>query len=268
MTLKYFFWHNSDLAELNQETGFDLYSMGHLIWLVAIAAATWYFSGIYKKQDSIHRKQIKRFFAIFLLAIEVLKDIYLCLTGNFSAEYLPFHLCSIAIFVILIDAFIEKQQISRQLIAYAFMPGAVSALLFCNWTEYPFLNYMNIHSFIFHGWIVCYMVMIYRGKELGPIYKGIWQTALFIGVTAPPLFLFNSIFGTNFMFLNVASEGSPLVPLWNLFGEEYGYPGYLTAYAILAVAVFHVLWLFYFLMEKGLAKGEKDEKKTRNMFVA
>ena len=60
-----------------------------------------------------------------------------------------------------------------QMFAFAFFPGALAALLFCNWTCYPFWNFMNIHSFVFHGWIVCYFVMRYRGGEIRPHYRGL-----------------------------------------------------------------------------------------------
>ena len=254
MDFQYFFWHTNDFAAAGIEKGFQLYSMGHILWLLTIAVGCWLMSGIYKRSEDRRRRKIKHFFAIAMALSEIYKDGVLLLTGNFSTEYLPFHLCGLAIFAILIDAFIEKQQTTRQLIAYAFMPGAVSALLFCNWTEYPFLNFMSLHSFLFHGWIVCYMVMLYRGGEIKPSLKGLWQTTAMLAVAAPLLFLFNKSQGTNFMFLNEASEGSPLVALWDLFGVKYGYPGYLAAYAVLAVAVFHILWLGYFLLEKGFNK--------------
>ena len=254
MDFQYFFWHKTDFAAAGLEKGFQLYSAGHILWILAIAAGCWLMSGIYKKSDTKRRRKIRRFFAVALALSEIYKDGVLWITGNFNAEYLPFHLCGLAIFAILIDAFMENQQITGELIAYAFMPGAVCALLFCNWTEYPFLNFMNLHSFLFHGWIVCYMAMRYRGGEIRPSLKGLWQTAAFVAAAAPVLFLFNRSQGTNFMFLNEASEGSPLVALWDLFGEKYGYPGYLTAYGVLAIAVFHALWLGYSLLEKGFNK--------------
>ena len=254
MEFQYFFWHNTDFVEVGVEKGFPLYSPGHIIWLIAIGLGCWIMSGLYKKAESGKRKKIRCFFAVALALSEVYKDSVLAITGNFSAEYLPFHLCGLAIFAILIDAFMEKQKVTKQLIAYAFMPGAVSALLFCNWTEYPFFNFMNIHSFLFHGWIVCYMVMLYRGGEIRPSYRGLWQTGLMVAVAASLLFIFNRAYGTNFMFLNEASEGSPLVILWDLFGVKYGYLGYLTAYAVLVIVIFHILWLGYSLLEKGFKK--------------
>lgn len=270
------------MAEEGKDLGFDLYSPKHLIWLAVIIAAAWLISSWYKglglrrgwggsnaieppermKGGPGHgsggawtgnRQQltVRKVFAVVLLLSEIYKDSILAITGNFRAEYLPFHLCGIAIFGILIDAFVENQRVTGQLFAYAFMPGAVAALLFCNWTEYPFLNFMNIHSFLFHGWLVCYGVMELRSGRIRPSYRGIWQSAGLLVVLAVPLFQFNRAFGTNFLFINEASEGSPLVILWDLFGTKYGYPGYLIAAAVMVIAVFHVLWLLYRLLGMG-----------------
>ena len=76
------------------------------------------------------------------------------------------------------------------------------------------------------------------------------MVALLIG----PLFAFNSHFDTNFLFLNEASEGSPLVPIWNLLGTKYGYPGYFAGGAVLVLTVFHGLYLFYSLLGKRVNK--------------
>lgn len=265
--LQYFFKNSRDFLAMEEQgiyLGFDLYSPKHLIWLAAIAAAAWLISGWYKglggQQDgSRKQRQVRRIFAVVIVLSEIYKDSVLAMTGNFRVDYLPFHLCSFAIFAMAADAFAEKQRVSGQLIAYAFMPGALMALLFCNWTEYPFWNFMNIHSFLFHGWIVCYGVMELRSGRIKPSYVGIWQTAGLLAALAVPVFAFNRIYGTNFLFLNEASEGSPLVILWELFGTKYGHPGNLAAAAILAIAVFHVLWLLYRLAgRRSIKKAEKN----------
>jgi len=269
MTFKYFFWHKTDIFAMpdgGASLGFDLYSRGHLIWLAVIVVlgvmiSSWYRglgggNSIHLRSNAVEnadnpreqerkRRRVRRFFALALVASEIYRDTVLAVTGNFAWEYLPFHLCGLAIFAVLIDAFAEKQKITSQLISYAFMPGAVAALLFCNWTEYPFLNFMNIHSFVFHGWIFFYFMMRYRSREFRPSYRGVWMSVLMAALLVPPLFAFNSHFGTNFMFINEASAGSPLVPIWNLLGEPYGYPGYLAGCAALVIVVFHGLWLIY-----------------------
>jgi uncharacterized membrane protein YwaF len=107
---------------------------------------------------------------------------------------------------------------------------------------------MNIHSFVFHAWIVFYMVMRYRNGEYRPTYRGLWMTVGIVLVLVPGLFWFNLNNETNFLFLNEASEGSPLVPIWNLLGTRFGYPGYLAGCVALVVTVFHGLYLLYSIL--------------------
>ena len=275
MSFEYFFTNKLEIEAQHLDIGFSLYSAGHLIWLAVIAVAAGLISTYYKGLDghgSIHirsnavtlpgnrnvgqqrQRNMRRFFAVMLAVSEIVKDLILYFTGFWSAEYLPFHLCGLAIFALLADAFLENQKLTGQMIPYAFMPGAASALLFCNWTEYPFLNFMNIHSFVFHGWIVFYMVIRYRNGEYKPTYKGLWMTVAVVLLLVPGLFWFNLNYDTNFLFLNEASEGSPLVPIWNLLGVRFGYPGYLAGCVVLVVVVFHGLYLIYSLLGRKSAR--------------
>lgn len=252
------FWTNTaEIEEKGLEIGFSLYGPGHLLWLTAIVITVILVSEKYKHMNETAKARTRKLFGIGLVLMEVYRDTVLAVTGNFRPEYLPLHLCSYAIFGIFADSFRSKGTITRQFCAYAFLPGAVAALLFCNWTEYPFWNYMCIHSFVIHGSIACYVIMRYRCGEIRPSYTGLWQTLLALGVLIPPVFAFNRAFDTNFMFLNGASAGSPLVPLWNWFGEPFGYPGYLLSIVVLAVVVFHILWLAYALAEQRRKKREK-----------
>ncbi|MBR6528687.1 MAG: YwaF family protein [Firmicutes bacterium] len=244
--MDYFFYYTKIIEEkMLFDIGFDLYCPGHLVWLAATVVACVLFSNWYKKLSDAKKTTTKKFFAVAILISEILKDLVLWLAGAPMIEYLPLHLCSFAIFGMLIDAFGRWQHITGQMFAYAFCPGAVSALLFCNWTELPFFNYLNIHSFVFHAWIVIYFVMLYRGGEIKPAYSGIWKS---IGAILPisfPIIAFNLTFDQNYLFLNEASEGSPLVPVWNIFGTSFGLPGYIFGVVLLVLVVFHVLYVVY-----------------------
>lgn len=277
MTFEYFWTNKLEIQDQNLDIGFSLYSAGHLIWLAVIIVAAVLISTYYRGLDGHgsvpirsnavitpgnkrvgmeRQRTMRRVFAVVLAVSEILKDLVLLFTGFWHAEYLPFHLCGLALFVILADAFLENQKLTGQMIAFAFMPGAAAALLFCNWTEYPFLNFMNIHSFAYHGWIVFYLVMRYRNGEIRPTYKGLWKTVGLVFLLIIPMFAFNSRFETNFLFLNEASEGSPLIPIWNLLYPSFGYPGYIAGGIVLVIVVLHGMYLLYSLLDRK-QKGKK-----------
>lgn len=260
MEIKYFFINTARIEEEGLDIGFDLYCPGHLIWLAAIAAAVVLAARYYVKQTDERKTWLRKFFAVALLVSEFVKDIILIIIGAPMKGYLPFHLCGLAIFAILYDAFGKNRRITTQMLAYAFMPGAVSALLFCNWTEYPFLNFMCIHSFVFHGWIVIYVVMLYAAGEIRANYKGLWQTAGIMAVCAVPIYILDKLIDENYLFLNEASEGSPLVILWDIFGTRFGAPGYVISAAALVVAVFHVLYPVYRMINKIKFESREGKK--------
>lgn len=262
MNLKYFFINTITIEEQGIDIGFDLYCLGHIIWLAAIAAAAGIAARYYCKMEPEQRMKTKKFFAVALLLFEVIKDIVLVIMGISLKGYLPLHLCGLAIFCLLYDAFGKNRRISVQTLAYAFMPGAAAALLFCNWTEYPFFNFMCIHSFAFHGWIIIYFVMLYAAGEIRADYKGLWQTLGILTVLAVPIYILNNIIDENYLFLSEAPEGSPLVFLWDIFGTRFGKPGYVISFAVLVVAVFHILYAVYSLMSRIKEKDIKEGEKT------
>lgn len=255
MDLGNFFIYSEQIEERGLDIGFNLYSAGHLVWLAAILAAALIASQLYKKATVRGRIKTKKVFAVAILVSEILKDTVLAVLGANMIEYLPLHLCSFTILIMLLHSYGHWQNITAQLLAYAMFPGAVAALLFCNWTEYPFFNYMNIHSFLFHGWIVIYFFMIYAGREITPNYRGLWKSAGIMFIVAIPVYIFNLIFDTNYLFLNEASEGSPLVIVWDIFGSRLGAPGYLTGIVLMVLIIFHILYMLYKLLD--IIRGKK-----------
>ena len=259
MEFKYFFINTLKIEEQGLDIGFDLYCPGHLLWIAAIAVAAVFITMYYIKQTKERKAGIRKIFAIAILCSEILKDSILIAIGAPMKGYLPLHLCGLAIFAMLWDAFGKNRRISGQMLAYAFMPGAISALLFCNWTEYPFFNFMCIHSFVFHGWIVIYVVMLYAAGEIRADYKGLWTTVGILTVCAVPIYILNILIDENYLFLNEASEGSPLVFLWDVFGTRFGASGYIASFAVLLLTVFHVLYLIYRCINKIKEKIKKEE---------
>lgn len=262
MNLRYFFINTLRIGEQGLDIGFDLYCPGHLIWLGAIAAAVIIMARYYIRQDKDRRASIQKFFAVGILCLEILKDGIIIIIDAPVKSYLPLHLCGLAIFAMLYDAFGKNRRISGQMLAYAFMPGAISALLFCNWTEYPFLNFMCIHSFVFHGWIVIYFAMRYGAGEIRTDYKGLWKTTGILTACAVPIYILDKLIDENYLFLNEASEGSPLVFLWDVFGTRFGEAGYLISFAVLVLVVFHLLYFVYSQINRIKDNKKKKEERT------
>ena len=144
--------------------GMGAYSLGHFLWLAAIISATVAVAAKYKEMDGRHRRYLLYVLASAALLDELYKDIVPIVTGQWNWGFLPLHICSISIFVIMIHAITHSVRAAEFLYAVS-LPTAVMALVFPNWTSsLPFWNYESIHSFSIHGLIVIYpAILLYGG---------------------------------------------------------------------------------------------------------
>ena len=101
-----------------REMGFSLYGPYHIGWLIAITVTVILVSIHFKNSDA--KKQIiaQRAVAWFILLFEIYKNIYLIIRDEFSVSYLPFELCSFAIFAIFYHAYTNNDMIGEILITY------------------------------------------------------------------------------------------------------------------------------------------------------
>ena len=231
--------------------GFSPFGALHLCWLFAFVLLSVVVCIIYRRADEKKRKTIRIVIAALLIADELVKIVGLASFGNYTAGYLPFHLCSINIFVIMAHAFHPTKTLSNFLYTVC-IPASLAALLFPTWTELPLLNFMHIHSFTVHILLAIYPLMITFAGEVSPKLKDLPKTLLllwnFVGVA---LFA-NLIFDTNFMFFKEASKGNPLYYFEQAFGNHLiGYP----------VIIFAVLVVMYGSLYLALAIKRKCEAR-------
>ena len=83
--------------------GFAQFDILHLIWLFAFVAITVVCIFWCRKLSDRGRHIWKMTVAVLLLADELFKVVMLVIGGRYTPDYLPLHLCSINIFVILYD---------------------------------------------------------------------------------------------------------------------------------------------------------------------
>lgn len=96
------FWDTVDT--IGEGFGFSLFGARHLVTLALYIAFAALSCKRYKAADEKKRAQLRKLFAVLLLADEAFKQIGLQIGGNFNWDYLPLHLCSINIFLIVLHA--------------------------------------------------------------------------------------------------------------------------------------------------------------------
>lgn len=193
-----------------------------------------------------------RILALAMLAGNLARDCFLFAIGRMSLAFLPLHLCSFSIFVYLLHAFLPERQDPaagaviqsrfRELLGETgfvlLLPGTVSALLFPDWTDYPVLNFMNLHSFLWHTVLSAYPILLALTHRIKPRIRHIWFPVCFLLVITPPIYAFDRAFGYNYLFINWPLAGTPIWTIYEAMGSYWR-----IGYAALVVAVITAVYL-------------------------
>ncbi len=248
----YYFTYWDDLPE---DSGFSLYSMPHIIWLIVIGAGIYFGVNLYIGERADRKKQ-RYIYAGIIMIMEAYKYIILAVTGNIGFQHLPLHLCGLAA-IIEVIYLIYPCSFLGELMCIVAMPGALAALLFPNWLRYPVINFMSIHSFIIHGILVMLPVMMMLSGEYAPKIVHIYKILIFFAVVVPLIYFINIWQGTNFMFLSNPSGNSPFEGIY----EKYGYGIYLLVYGIIVIVIILCMYAV-----AGLIKRVRKIDETDTLF--
>ena len=204
--------------------GFSQFGIVHFIWLSVAAFVILLNCALYRKLSDRGRKIWKITVALLILADELFKMSMLFIGRRYTFDYLPLHLCSINIFIILIHAWKPSKLLNGFLYTIC-IPGALAALLFPSWTALPVGNFMHWHSFTVHILLVLYPVVLSVFGELAPSVKRLHKYFLLLVAMVVPIWLVNILLDTNFMFLMYVDEGNPLYLFEQLWGSHLlGFP--------------------------------------------
>lgn len=224
--------------------GFQQFGTLHLLWLTAFIILFIVMIIFFRKMKPSEQRKCLVSIAILLVASEIVKFVILLIGNRFEWDYLPLHLCSMNIFIILSHA-LKPTKFKAEFLYALCLPGATAALLFPGWPSLPFLNFIHIHSFVFHALLLIYpILLIVAGFK--PDYKQLSKCLLFLLVVSPILYGLNKILDTNFMFLNNPGTGNPLA----LFEKWLGNPGYIAGFFVLLAIVWSVLYVPIIIKEK------------------
>ena len=224
--------------------GFGLFSAVHGIYLAAAALSALLLCLFYRRSGAGNRRRLRLMLASSALALELLRAVLLMISGNYTIGRLPLHLCAIAVYLSFFHA-LRGGRLTGQFL-YAFcMPGALAALLFPDWSYYPGLHFMTVCSFALHILVFCTILMQVAGRDIRPDIKSLPQCLGIMLAIGIPVYVFDILTNTNYLFLNWPSPGSPL----ELFAF-LGRPGYLLGYIPLIAGVWIILYLPFVLKNK------------------
>ena len=224
--------------------GMDSYSLGHFIWLGLLFFLIFFFGKKYRAADEDKRKKIRIAIASLIMLDEIVKDIIMPITGQWDWSFLPFHLCSISVFVVFIHALTGNRILEEYTYAIT-LPTASMAMAFPDWTgALPCMNLMCIHSFSIHLLLVLYPCLLLYGGFI-PSAKQLFRLIPIVAFLAFVMYFVNGALGTNFFFVNGGGDGNPLT-----FLEKYIGGWYRLAFPVIAA----ICWIPMYLPFRNKAK--------------
>lgn len=248
MKLSYFRYFFTYETEIPDGVGFSLFGSWHILWLAVIAVLCVFYLRSYAK-GSDRKKRILEYVSGFSMLVWILfRAVYIAALHEDFLYELPLHLCSMTGVLCAIHCVTKWKWLGQVLYSIG-LPGTMLALLFPNWVFYPVIHFVTLEGFLFHTGIVMYVICMLYSHQIVPQLSKLWQVMVFLLIVVTPIYFFNKHFGTNYMFINWPSEGSPLVILANWLGN----PGYLIGYAVLIA-------LCIFLMDIGYALCTRKKK--------
>lgn len=222
----------------------DSYSLGHFIWLGLLFFLIFFLGKKYRAADEDKRKKIRIAIASLIMLDEIVKDIIMPITGQWDWSFLPFHLCSISVFVVFIHALTGNRMLEEYTYAIT-LPTASMAMAFPDWTgALPCMNLMCIHSFSIHLLLVLYPCLLLYGGFI-PSAKQLFRLIPIVAFLAFVMYFVNGALGTNFFFVNGGGDGNPLT-----FLEKYIGGWYRLAFPVIAA----ICWIPMYLPFRNKAK--------------
>ena len=208
--------------------GFNLFGPLHLAWLALGILVITFVSLYYRRLDEQKAKSFRKIIAYIIVSDEIWKMFWLTLGGRYKFCYLPFHLCSVNIFLILYHSYRPSKAVDNFLYTVG-IPGAMMAMLFPTWTELPLFNFMHLHSFSIHILLMLYPIMLLVRGDIKPDIRQLPKSFAILAVLAVIALGINLLLDINFMFLMYVDPGNPLYPFYDIAGTHLaGFPVYIA----------------------------------------
>ena len=241
-----FFTYENNLPS---DVGYGLYSQTHISVIMISMLMIVLITVRYAVSDKAQREKIRKTVAVIPVVLMILRYIYVLTCGASIVFELPLHLCSMTgIFCFIYEFFLKRSPFIRSVLGQALyalcLPGALMAILFPDGTIYPVIHFISLESYLFHVLIITYICIRLVDKGIVPRVKEAYKSIIFLLIVVPPVYLFNVIYKTNFMFVIRPSSGSPLYR----FYEIGGYAGYRIGYAFVAIAVIYLMNFLFLLI--------------------
>ncbi len=196
---------------------FELFGIAHLIALACVVLLNVFIYLFRKKFTPKGRQYFRYTVATILLLNETAWHLWNYFTGQWTVQtMLPFHLCSILVWVGAI-MLITKNYAIYEFAYFLGIAGATQALLTPDAGIYGFPHFRFFQVFISHGLIVTSAIYMTIVEGFRPYWKSLGHIALWGNVYMVAIFVLNLLIGSNYLFIAHKPETASLIdvlPPW------------------------------------------------------
>jgi len=195
----------------------------------------------FRNADETTRNKVRWTLALILWGNEVAWHVWNYSVGRWTIqEMLPFHLCSILVWLGGLMLVTETYHI------YEFMylmgiGGAIQALATPDIGIFGFPHFRFFQTFISHGLIVTSAIYMTLVEGLRPTWKSVWRVTLWMNIYMIPVFFLNQAIGSNYLMINHKPPTASLLdllppwPIYILYMEAIGLITVLLLYSPFAI---------------------------------
>lgn len=234
-----YFWYTKD--SIPDGVGMGLFSFTHIVEIILAGLILCVLVMWFKRCDKKQRERFLLTVVILLWIDEFIKHIGSAAIGQWEVGYLPFHICSINIFLSTLYYF-KRSKVLAQILYCLGVPGAFMALLLPTWSKLPVMNFMHLHSYTIHILLMLFPILLVVNGERPNIRYHAKCCLVFVCYSLPIFFL-NHVLDTDFIFLNGA-KGTPFTGLVKSIGNPL-YCVFLILIIFALMALMYVPWVVY-----------------------
>lgn len=216
---------------------FQLLGPSHLTALGIVILINIVICFFWRNPTEAGRRRFRYALSAVLLVNESFYHLWALTTGQWSIQvHLPFHLCSILVYVTPI------MLITRNYKVYEFcyflgIGAAMQALLTPDVGTYDFPHIRFFVAIISHASMVTAAIYMTVVERFRPTWQSMLRTLLAVNLYAIPVFILNLLIGSNYLFINRPPDTASLI---DVLGP---WPWYLLPLEAIAIGVFLILYL-------------------------
>lgn len=237
--MKYFWTHKDNIPE---GMGYGQFSIKHLMWLILTISLIVGVVFLYGQLEPSSRITLLRTIGATLIIIDIIKMVLIYHSDVVFSDYLPLELCSFAAYFIVCDSIWIGNDIFPEMLLTMFLPAAIMAILVPTTSTLPAINFYTIHQFLYHGLIIAYVMTRFLYGEIPLSYPGVWKSILQIIMLATVIYIIDTVFNKNFMFLRDTYDNALLNVIWKITGGGINYTGGLVCFCIIMIHVFFIIF--------------------------